>query len=89
MTLRRRVSPVLRFGWLVDHGQQTCLLTLDTELCAVTLSRDFAIFGSLAVIAQFSFRPMTLRRRVFPVLLFLGADLLSRTQDSISIQQVF
>jgi hypothetical protein len=22
MTLRRRVFPVLRFGWLVDHGQQ-------------------------------------------------------------------
>jgi hypothetical protein len=33
MTLRRRVFPVLRFGWLVDHGQQTCTLTLDAELC--------------------------------------------------------
>jgi hypothetical protein len=35
-----------------------------------------AFIGSLAVVAQFSFRPMTLRRRVFPVLLFLGALLL-------------
>jgi hypothetical protein len=34
MTLRRRVFPVLRFGWLVDHGQQTYTLTLDAELCA-------------------------------------------------------
>jgi hypothetical protein len=33
----------------------------------------FAFFGSLAVVAQFSFRPMTLRHRVFPVLLFVGA----------------
>jgi hypothetical protein len=49
MTLRHQVSLILRFGWLVDHGQQTCPLTLDTELCVVTLSRDFAIIGSLAI----------------------------------------
>jgi hypothetical protein len=30
----------------------------------------FAFIGSLAVLTQFSFRPMTLRRRVSPVLLF-------------------
>ena len=35
MTLRRRVSPVLRFGWLVDPDQQRSL-TLDAELCAIT-----------------------------------------------------
>jgi hypothetical protein len=35
-----------------------------------------AFIGSLAIVAQFSFRPMTLRRRVFPVLLFFGALLL-------------
>jgi hypothetical protein len=58
----------------------------------------FAIFGSLAVLpgrhlnffwCGTRFRPMTLRRRVSPVLLFLGADPLSRTPISISIQQVF
>jgi hypothetical protein len=30
----------------------------------------FAFIGCLAVLTQFSFRPMTLRRRVSPVLLF-------------------
>jgi hypothetical protein len=49
----------------------------------------FAIIGSLAVLAQFSFRPMTLRRRVFPVLLFIGAILLSRIENTISIRQMF
>jgi len=48
-----------------------------------------AFIGSLATLAQFSFRPMTLRRRVFPVLLFLGAILLSRFSTPISIQQLF
>jgi hypothetical protein len=33
----------------------------------------FAFIGSLAILAQYSFRPMTLRRRVFPVLRFFGA----------------
>ena len=33
MTLRRRVSPVLRFGRLVDLDQQRTLI-LDAELCA-------------------------------------------------------
>jgi hypothetical protein len=36
----------------------------------------FAFIGSLAVLAQFSFRPKTLRHRVFPVLLFVGAIIL-------------
>jgi hypothetical protein len=49
----------------------------------------FAFIGSLAVMAQFSFRPKTLRRRVFPVLLFIGAILLSRLRFSISSQQMF
>jgi hypothetical protein len=49
----------------------------------------FAFVGSLAVMAQFSFRPKTLRRRVFPVLLFIGAVLLSRLKFSISSQQMF
>jgi hypothetical protein len=48
-----------------------------------------AFIGSLAVVAQFSFRPMTLRRRVFPVLLFLGAIPLLHFSDSISSQQMF
>ncbi len=89
MTLRHQVFLVLRFGWLVDRDRQTCTLVLDAELCATTFSRDFTILGSLAVLAQFSFRPMTLRRRVFPVLLFLGAISLARTRIAISIQQVF
>jgi len=50
---------------------------------------DFALIGSLAIMTQFSFRPMTLRRRVFPVLLFIEANLLSRKKLSISIQQLF
>jgi len=33
----------------------------------------FAFIGSLTILAQFSFRLMALRRRVSPVLLFLGA----------------
>jgi hypothetical protein len=38
MTLRRRVSPVLRFGWLVDPDQQRALI-LDAELCAAVFRR--------------------------------------------------
>ncbi len=49
----------------------------------------FAIIGSLAILAQFSFRPMTLRHRVSPVLLFLGAILLSRKKNLISIKHAF
>lgn len=40
----------------------------------------FAFIGSLAILVSCDFRSMTLRRRVFPVLLFVGADLLSRFQ---------
>jgi hypothetical protein len=74
MALRRRVFPVLRFGWLVDHGQQTCTLTLDAELCVAVFWR-FCYFrqsGCLALTApEFlpvcfaRFRPMTLRRHAF------------------------
>jgi len=49
----------------------------------------FAFIGSLAILAQFSLRPMTLRRRVFPVLLFIGAILLLHFLHSISSQQMF
>jgi len=49
----------------------------------------FAFIGSLAVVAQFSVRPMTLRRRVFPVLLFLGAILLLHFLYLISITHMF
>jgi hypothetical protein len=49
----------------------------------------FAFIGSLAVLAQFSGRPMTLRHRVSPVLLFLGATLLLHEKNKFSITQVF
>jgi len=49
----------------------------------------FAFIGSLAALAQFSFRPMTLRRRVSPVLLFLGAIPLLHVLCPISITQMF
>jgi hypothetical protein len=48
-----------------------------------------AFIGSLAIVAQFSFRSMTLRHRVSPVLLFIEANLLSRIKLFDSIQQVF
>jgi len=44
----------------------------------------FAFIGSLAIMTQFSFRSMTLRSRVFPVLLFIGAILLLHFLNSIS-----
>jgi hypothetical protein len=49
----------------------------------------FALLGSLAIMTQFSFRSKALRRRVFPVLLFIGAILLLHFLDSISSQQMF
>jgi len=49
----------------------------------------FAFIGSLTVLAQFSFRLMALRHRVFPVLLFLGAILLLHGKNKISITQLF
>jgi hypothetical protein len=49
----------------------------------------FALLGSQAIMTQFSFRSMTLRRRVFPVLLFIGAILLLHVPHSISSQQMF
>lgn len=42
MALRRRVSPVLRFGQLVDPDQQRTLI-LDAELCAVPF-RGFCLY---------------------------------------------
>lgn len=50
MTLRLTLSRDLRFGMLDDpdpavHG------IVDSELCAVTLSRDFALVDSLAIMA--------------------------------------
>jgi hypothetical protein len=50
---------------------------------------DFAFIGSLAIMTQFSFRPKALRRRVFPVLLFIGALILWHFLNSISSQQMF
>ena len=88
MTLRLPLSRDLPFGWLVDLDPALRGI-LDAELCAVTLSRDFALIGSRAIMAQFSFRSTTLRRRVFPVLLFIGAILLSRFSFTISSQQMF
>jgi hypothetical protein len=51
----------------------------------------FAFIGSLAVLTKvlIGFRPMTLRRRVFPVLLFIGAISFLHDSNSISIQQAF
>jgi hypothetical protein len=49
----------------------------------------FAFIGSLAIMAQFSFRSKTLRRRVFPVLLFVGAIILLHFLNTISSQQMF
>jgi len=57
MTLRRQVSLVLRFGWLVDHGQQTCTLTLDAELCV-------AVFWRFCYFRQ-SGGPASRRRNLF------------------------
>jgi hypothetical protein len=88
MTLRRRVFPVLRFGRLVDLDQQLAVDFRCRTLCR-HLSRGFAFIGSQAIMTQFSFRSMTLRRRVFPVLLFIGAILLLHFLNSISSQQMF
>jgi len=49
----------------------------------------FALIGSLAIMTQFSFRSKALRRRVFPVLLFIGAILLLHFLNPISSQQMF
>jgi hypothetical protein len=49
----------------------------------------FAFIGSLAALAQFSVRPMTLRRRVFSALLFLGATKLLHKKTKNSITQMF
>jgi hypothetical protein len=59
---------------------------------ASPLFSGFAFIGSLAVLTRFiepGFRSITLRRRVFPVWLFIGAPLVSRKSKPISIQQMF
>ena len=48
MTLRLTLWRDLRFGRLVDLDP-ALRGVLDAELCAVTLSRDFAFIGSLAI----------------------------------------
>jgi hypothetical protein len=90
MTLRHYLSVILRFGRLVDLDPADRGI-LDAELCAVTLSRDFALIGSLAIMATHGrdVRPITLRRRVSPVLRFIEADLVSRFFHSTSSQQMF
>jgi len=50
MTLRPPLSRDLRFGTLDDLDPADGGI-LDSELCAVTLSRDFALVDSLAIMA--------------------------------------
>ncbi len=90
MTLRLTLSRDLPFGWLVNPDQQRALI-LDAELCVTMLSHDRAFFGSLAILVTNSRngRPMTLRRRVFPVLLFIGAISLWHVCESNSSLQMF
>jgi len=90
MTLRRRVTPVLPFGRPADPGQQRAL-TLDVWLCVAVFGR-FCFYrqsGGRDQVNNLGFRSMTLRRRVFPVWLFVGALLLSRKRNRISMQQAF
>jgi len=49
----------------------------------------FCYFGSLAIVVQFNFRPMTLRHYLSVILLFVGAILLLHISVAISIQQLF
>jgi hypothetical protein len=79
MTLCHQVSLILPFG---SRSILTTILTvvLDAWLCVAVFWR-LCFLGSLAVLTQFSFRPMTLRRRVSPALLFLGADLIIARQS--------
>jgi hypothetical protein len=76
MTLRRRVFSVLPFGQPVGPDHQ--LRDFRHSGFAPPSLDGFAFVGSLAVLVSYDFRPMTLRRRVSPVLLFLGATILSR-----------
>ncbi len=72
ITLRHQVSLILRFGTLADPDQH--YVGFRRSRCVPPSFDGFAIFGSLAVLVQFNFRSMTLRRRVFPVLLFFGSN---------------
>jgi hypothetical protein len=87
MTLRHQVSLILPFG------SRSVLIIKFYDFrrsdFATPSFGGFAFVGSLAVLAQFSFRPMTLRHRVFPVLLFLGAIILLHKQSPDSITQMF
>lgn len=90
MTLRRRVAPVLPFGWPADPGQRRAL-ALDVWLCVAVFGR-FCFYrqsGGRDHVNDHGFRSMTLRRRVFPVWLFIGALSLSRKWNRISMQQAF
>jgi hypothetical protein len=53
MTLRLTFSRDLRFGRLADLDPAVRGI-LDAELCAVTLSRDFALIDSLAIMILLS-----------------------------------
>jgi hypothetical protein len=87
MTLRRQVSLVLPFVQPVGPDQQPALI-LDAWLCA-TAFRRISFYRQSGNRGLFSFRSITLRRRVSPVLLFIGAILLLHFFESISIQQLF
>jgi len=87
MTLRHQVFLILPFG------SRSVLIIKFYDFrrsgFAPPSFSGFAFIGSLAILAQFSGRPMTLRRRVFPVLLFLGATLLLHGKIIFSITQMF
>jgi len=86
MTLCHQVSLILPFGEPVGPDQ---INDFRRSGFASPSFGGFAFFGSLATLAQFSFRPMTLRHRVSPVLLFLGATSLLHFLYAISITQMF
>jgi hypothetical protein len=65
MTLRHQVSLILPFGQPVGLDQ-ICTGFRRSGFASPSFG-GFAFIGSLAVLAQFSGRPITLRRRVFPV----------------------
>lgn len=87
MTLRHQVSLILPFGKPVGPDHKIC--DFRRSGFASPSFGGFAFVGSLAALTQFSFRPMALRHRVCPVLLFLGAILLLHFLFLFSITQMF
>lgn len=87
MTLRHQVSLILPFGQSVGLDQDYTGFRR-SDFASPSFG-GFAFIGSLAALTQFSFRSMTLRRRVFPALPFLGALLLLHFLFLISITQMF